>query len=100
MQSRYEKHHRCIYSEEAVEAAVRLSARYIADRQLPDKAIDLLDEAGSRVRVQAYMARKAGVDSPDTVMSWRELQQVLDAKAEALQVCPPRGRGVYRPISS
>lgn len=86
LQERYEKHHRCVYTAEAVEAAVRLSARYIADRHLPDKAIDLLDEAGSRVRVQAYLARQRQVDSPDSVMSWRELQQVLDAKTEAMQV--------------
>lgn len=86
LQERYEKHHRCVYTAEAVEAAVRLSARYIADRHLPDKAIDLLDEAGSRVRVQAYLARQQQVDSPDSVMSWRELQQVLDAKTEAMQV--------------
>eukprot|EP00884_Botryococcus_braunii_P021637 jgi/Botrbrau1/8157/Bobra.357_2s0005.1 len=85
LKERYEKHHRCIYTAEAVEAAVRLSARYIADRHLPDKAIDLLDEAGSRVRVQAFLARQQQVDSPDSVMSWRELQQVLDAKTEATQ---------------
>ena len=48
---RYEKHHGVIFEEEALEAAVRLSHRYIADRFLPDKAIDVLDEAGSLVHL-------------------------------------------------
>ncbi|MEM9359745.1 MAG: ATP-dependent Clp protease ATP-binding subunit [Pseudomonadota bacterium] len=52
VRDRYERHHRLSISDEALAAAVRLSARYIQDRQLPDKAIDLIDEAGSRVRVR------------------------------------------------
>jgi len=47
----YEKHHRLRISDEALEAAVRLSTRYISDRYLPDKAIDLMDESASRVRM-------------------------------------------------
>jgi len=47
----YERHHRLHISDEALEAAARLSARYISDRHLPDKAIDLIDEAASRVRM-------------------------------------------------
>ncbi len=50
---RYEAHHKVTITPEALEAAVRLSARYITDRQLPDKAIDLIDEAGSRLRIDA-----------------------------------------------
>lgn len=52
LKERYERHHRVVYSEEAILSAVALSHKYIADRFLPDKAIDLLDEAGSRVRIQ------------------------------------------------
>ena len=48
---RYEEHHHVRYAPEAVEAAARLSARYIQDRYLPDKAIDLIDEAGARARI-------------------------------------------------
>ncbi len=48
---KYEEHHHVRYSTQAVETAVRLSARYITDRYLPDKAIDVLDEAGSRVHM-------------------------------------------------
>jgi ATP-dependent Clp protease ATP-binding subunit ClpC len=51
LRSAYEQHHRLIISDEALEAAATLSDRYINDRFLPDKAIDLIDEAGSRVRV-------------------------------------------------
>ncbi|NTV35972.1 MAG: AAA family ATPase, partial [Anaerolineaceae bacterium] len=47
----YEEHHRLVISDEALEAAAKLSARYVTERFLPDKAIDLVDEAGSRVRM-------------------------------------------------
>ncbi|MCL2338232.1 MAG: ATP-dependent Clp protease ATP-binding subunit [Firmicutes bacterium] len=52
LRDRYEAHHRVRITDEALEAAARLGDRYIADRFLPDKAIDLMDEAGSRVRLQ------------------------------------------------
>lgn len=48
----YEEHHRVIYTQEAIEACVKLSHRYITDRHLPDKAIDLMDEAGARKSIQ------------------------------------------------
>jgi len=57
IRSVYEKHHRLRISDEALEAAARLSARYISDRYLPDKAIDLIDESASRVRM--YKAPQA-----------------------------------------
>ena len=47
----YEEHHRLVISDDALDAAVNLAARYITDRFLPDKAIDLIDEAASRVRM-------------------------------------------------
>jgi ATP-dependent Clp protease ATP-binding subunit ClpC len=52
LRDRYETHHRVIITDSAVEAAVKLSSRYITDRFLPDKAIDLIDEASSRVKLQ------------------------------------------------
>ncbi|GFR52667.1 hypothetical protein Agub_g15261 [Astrephomene gubernaculifera] len=58
LKERYERHHRVAYTPEALAAAVSLSSRFIADRFLPDKAIDLMDEAGSRARIAAYMARQ------------------------------------------
>ena len=51
LRSRYEEHHRLTISDEALDAAAHLAARYISDRHLPDKAIDLVDEAASRVRM-------------------------------------------------
>ena len=53
IKSRYEEHHRVDITDEAITAAASLSARFIADRFLPDKAIDLIDEAGSRVRLRS-----------------------------------------------
>jgi len=50
---KYEKHHRLRYTEEALEACVKFASQYITDRFLPDKAIDVLDEAGARVRLRA-----------------------------------------------
>jgi ATP-dependent Clp protease ATP-binding subunit ClpC len=55
LRDRYEAHHRVKITDEALRAAVELSDRYVSDRFLPDKAIDLIDEAGSRVRLQAYV---------------------------------------------
>lgn len=54
LRSRYEEHHKVEITDDALEAAVKLSARYINDRFLPDKAIDLIDEAASKVRLQNY----------------------------------------------
>ncbi|QWU06743.1 ATP-dependent protease ATP-binding subunit ClpC [Heyndrickxia coagulans] len=54
LRDRYEAHHRVSITDEAIEAAVKLSDRYIADRFLPDKAIDLIDEAGSKVRLRSF----------------------------------------------
>ncbi len=56
LRDRYEAHHRVEISDAAIDAAVRLSDRYITDRFLPDKAVDLVDEAASRVRLQSYIA--------------------------------------------
>jgi ATP-dependent Clp protease ATP-binding subunit ClpC len=56
LRDRYEAHHKVKYTDEALETAARLSDRYVSDRFLPDKAIDLIDEAGSRVRMKASEA--------------------------------------------
>ena len=56
LRDRYEAHHKVKITDEAIDTAVKLSSRYIADRFLPDKAIDLVDEAASRVRLRAYTA--------------------------------------------
>jgi len=72
LRDRYEAHHKLKITDEAVEAAVRLSTRYIADRYLPDKAIDLMDEAASRVRMETLTV-------PDSM-------QEIEARLSALAV--------------
>ena len=56
LRDRYEAHHKLTITDEAIDAAISLSVRYIGDRRLPDKAIDLMDEAASRVRIQRLAA--------------------------------------------
>ncbi len=56
LRDRYEAHHRCRITDEALHAAASLADRYIQDRHLPDKAIDLIDEAGSRMRIRSMSA--------------------------------------------
>ena len=62
VRSAYEEHHRLTISDEALEAAVSLSARYVTERFLPDKAIDLIDESSSRVRMYKSPAAKTSKD--------------------------------------
>jgi len=78
IRSRYEDHHHVKISDEAVHAAVDLSVRYVADRALPDKAIDLMDEAGSRVRLRQSSA------PPSIKEAQRELEEVTRQKDEAI----------------
>ncbi|MDR2142936.1 MAG: AAA family ATPase, partial [Treponema sp.] len=54
LKTKYEDYHKVHYSDEAIEGAVKLSAQYITDRRLPDKAIDVIDETGAFVRIEAY----------------------------------------------
>ncbi len=72
LRDRYEAHHKVKITDEAIETAVKLSSRYIADRYLPDKAIDLIDEAASRVRLLAYTAPE---DLQELEKQLKELEQ-------------------------
>lgn len=79
LREKYEAHHNCKYTMEAIDAAVYLSSRYIADRFLPDKAIDLIDEAGSRARIEAFRKKKEDAicilsKPPDDY--WQEIRTV------------------------
>ena len=58
IKGRYQKHHNVVYSDEAIKACISLSQRYITDRCLPDKAIDIMDEAGSRVHLKNIKVSK------------------------------------------
>ncbi|MGB4701522.1 MAG: ATP-dependent Clp protease ATP-binding subunit [Syntrophomonadaceae bacterium] len=78
LRDRYEAHHAVKISDEAINAAVNLSARYITDRFLPDKAIDLIDEASSRVRLNNYVV-------PDTIKeAENRLKDIIKEKEEAI----------------
>ncbi len=78
LRDRYEAHHRVEISDEAIKAAVELSNRYITDRFLPDKAIDLIDEACSMVRIQSFVA-------PDGLKDLEEkLEELGQEKEEAV----------------
>jgi ATP-dependent Clp protease ATP-binding subunit ClpC len=79
LRERYEQHHKLRISDEALEAAAKLSDRYISDRFLPDKAIDLVDEAGSRVRLINSQLPPAAKELD------RELRQVLKEKDDAVR---------------
>ena len=78
LRDRYEAHHKVNITDEAIESAVELSSRYIADRYLPDKAIDLIDEAASRVRL-------SNLTEPENLKSLEErIAQLEEDKAEAV----------------
>ena len=78
LRDRYEAHHRVVITDEAIAAAARLADRYVTDRFLPDKAIDVIDEAASRARLQAFVA-------PPTLREIEErLEQVKKDKEAAV----------------
>ncbi|MEB3355776.1 MAG: ATP-dependent Clp protease ATP-binding subunit [Synechococcales bacterium] len=79
LRDRYEQHHKLRISDEALDAAAKLSDRYISDRYLPDKAIDLIDEAGSRVRLINSQLPPAAKELD------KELRQVLKEKDDAVR---------------
>ena len=81
MRGKYEAHHHVKITDEAVEAAVRLSARYINDRFLPDKAIDLMDEAAARVRFGVSNHTEKLAESGGNQITEKELQ-LEDALSE------------------
>jgi ATP-dependent Clp protease ATP-binding subunit ClpC len=79
LRDRYEAHHRVKILDEAIEAAVKLSDRYITDRFLPDKAIDLIDEAASRVRLRTY------TQPPNLKELEEKLEEIRSEKESAVQ---------------
>ena len=78
LKDRYENHHNVIFTEDAIEAAANLSSRYIQDRFLPDKGIDLIDEAGARTRLLTY-------ELPDYISEIKnKLESIQKQKEEAV----------------
>ncbi|MBU5485001.1 ATP-dependent Clp protease ATP-binding subunit [Clostridium sp. MSJ-11] len=80
VRDKYEAHHRVKITDDAIEAAVNLSDRYITDRYLPDKAIDLIDEGASRVRIENMIA------PPDMKQLEEQLEKVTKEKEDAIRV--------------
>ena len=79
IKSRYEDHHNVNYTPEAINACVKLTERYISDRYLPDKAIDALDEAGSRVHI-------ANINVPDRIVKLEEkIEKTKEEKISAVK---------------
>jgi ATP-dependent Clp protease ATP-binding subunit ClpC len=78
IKDKYEQHHRVVYTEEAVEECVKLSARYIMDRAMPDKAIDVLDEAGSSMNVS--------IEKPENIKLLEEkVNEINETKREVVK---------------
>jgi len=81
LRDRYESHHRVSITDGALDSAARLSDRYISDRQLPDKAIDLIDEAGSRLRIRRMTAPPDLREFDDRIADARkEKESAIDAQ--------------------
>jgi ATP-dependent Clp protease ATP-binding subunit ClpC len=80
IRDKYEAHHRVKITDGALEAAARLSSRYITDRYLPDKAIDLIDEAASKVRLKAFTA------PVDVKMLEEQLEKLAKEKEDAIRL--------------
>ncbi len=80
LRDKYEAHHRVKITDEAIEAAVELSHRYISDRFLPDKAIDLIDEAASKIRLDSVTA------PPDLKKLEDQLEKIEKEKEEAISI--------------
>ena len=78
LRDRYEAHHKVKITDQAIQAAVSLSSRYISDRFLPDKAIDLVDEAASRVRIRSFMT------PPDMKEAQEKVDAIAKEKEEAV----------------
>lgn len=116
LRSRYEEHHHVVLTDQALEAAVQLSSRYINDRFLPDKAVDLMDEAASRVRIHraaksldlteqeeqlaAVKARKLGAieqQNYELAAEYRDKERKLRADIEELRARWKKEQADYRP---
>lgn len=118
IKERYQRHHHVIYSDEAISACVAQTGRYITDRVFPDKAIDAMDEVGSRVHLRSAVIsprmkrlerelkdvqekKRTAVMSQNFEMAaaLRDVQQSLERKIERLQTNPDADDSSYVPVS-
>ena len=92
IKGRYQKHHNVVYSDEAIKACISLSQRYITDRCLPDKAIDIMDEAGSRVHLKNIKVSKK------IQVLEKAIEIVVTEKQEAVAASDFEKAAIYRDI--
>lgn len=85
IKERYEEHHNVLYTPEALDACVKLTDRYISDRHLPDKAIDALDEAGSRVHISNINVPKSILDLEEQIEKYKE-HKILAVKSQNFEL--------------
>ena len=90
IKDRYEEHHNVRYTDKAIEAAVRLSDRYITDRYLPDKAIDVMDEAGARVHLSNIVVPKEIVELEEEIEKIRQMKNQVVKKQDFEQAAKLR----------
>lgn len=90
LKDKYEAHHKVKITDDAIKAAVKMSSRYITDRFLPDKAIDLVDEAASKVRLRAYTA------PPQIKEIEEEIKRINEEKAAAVSSQDYEGAATLR----
>ncbi len=98
LKARYEKHHGVTFDEEAIHTAIKLSLRYLPDRHLPDKALDLLDEAASRVKTKTgagLLPRVTGDDIAEVTSMWTGIpvQKLTSSEKERLLQLEERLKG-------
>lgn len=93
LRERYESHHRVQIADEALEAAVQLSVRYIPDRYLPDKAVDLMDEAASRVRLRMLAAPAPTLQLESEAQALEQKQRAALHRQDFEQAAQLRERG-------
>ncbi len=91
---KYEAHHKVKITEEALEAAVKLSARYIADRHLPDKAIDLIDEAASRLRIDAESFPQSLKDNEQVIRQLQIQEEAASQRGQFEQAAQLKQRNI------
>jgi ATP-dependent Clp protease ATP-binding subunit ClpC len=100
VRSAYEEHHRLTISDDALDAAVRLSARYVTERFLPDKAIDLIDESSSRVRMYKSQSAKTAKELVEQLKEIRQNHSLAleDGRYEDAQEILERQEGLERQL--
>lgn len=100
LRERYEAHHKLRYTDDSLDAAAKYSSQYISDRFLPDKAIDLIDEAGSRVRLRhAQLPEEAREFDKELKALLKEKDAAVRCASISMVPCPANGLFVAACVS-